>query len=451
MSELTGEGEAVAQADNRKEVIVSEVLGRMDSLLRRAMLDLVDKSLDRTVQMIHLPDNPRADGAGYVRLLEVDRAVLTEYVKKLFEIEKYLRNIRWSDLGVPKPEVVADLRYLMVNGDAGFPADFPIRLERSVVTGRLLINAHAGCHRIDVSEAGIAELEIHLANIQRDDDGEIDIRARGNGIRSLSIRGMGRTSAARLDVTNGRFQRFTVDTVRVADLHADGTHFDLQPTFHGCQIAQARFVDCNFKNGWEFFHCRFISVPSFSESKMERQNTRFVSCRFVPAGSIFGQVCASEDIARYRYLRGHFSKSKDIYHENIFYALEQRAQRLNGGSSWFDRSLSFAYDVLADYGNSVGRPLGIFAAQIVVFALLFSGLGGVTGKGVFTEYPGLGLSLQNSFNPISLFSEKVIVSPDTFVVYGLALLQAILSVTTIALTLIGIRGRFKKGGGGESS
>lgn len=183
---------------------------------------------------------------------------------------------------------------------------------------------------------------------------------------------------------------------------------------------------------------------------MDRRFTAFTDCRFQAAGRLVGAECTPDDVANYRYLRGHFSRAKDFHHENLFYCLEQRGHRILSESSLFDRLLSFAYDALGDYGNSVGRPLGIFVIQIMFFSGLFWFFGGAVGKGVLLDYSAIGLSLQNSFNPIGLFSEKSLVSINSVTMYGLSLLQAIFSVVLIALMLIGIRSRFKKSGG-ESS
>lgn len=409
---------------------------------------------DAGVQMaesMHL-DCMRADGTGNVRRLHLNPGPVMRYLERISEIANRSRATNWSKAGYKRPDIFADLRFLTIDGDLDLTIDVPVLLDYSHVVGTLRLSVTNLCDRFDANQSRLNELVIDL---ELDADRQASrfnlnlVESESKSIDMVSAKGNMR--GAYINLTKAKVGVLDISDLKIRNIRADGCTFNETMSMHRCKISVSRFAHCSFSDGWKFWSCSFFNAPNFTDAKMDRQYTEFFDCQFTSAGKLFGSDCSIDDVAKYRYLRGHFARSKDTYQENLFYCLEQRGLRIAGGSSMFDRLLSFLYDALGDYGNSVGRPLGIFAGQIFLFAVIFYLIGGAIGKGVFLEHPAIGLSLQNSFNPIGLFSEKSMISIERVEVYGLALLQAIFSIVLIALMLIGIRSRFKKGGGGETS
>lgn len=394
----------------------------------------------------------RADGSGSVRRLHLNPEPVKRYLNRISDIAKRSRATNWSQAGYKRPEIFADLRFLRIDGDLNVSVDVPVLLDYTEVVGKMRVTVTTLCERFDASHSHLDELVVELEMDAHGQATRFNLNLVESESKSIDVdAGKGNLRGAYLNLTKAKIGVLDICDLRIRNIRADGCTFSEAMSMHRCRISVARFAQCSFSDGWRFWSCSFFNAPNFTDAKMDRQYTEFFDCRFISAGKLFGSDCSIDDVAKYRYLRGHFARSKDTQHENLFYCLEQRGLRIAGGSPKFDRLLSFLYDALGDYGNSVGRPLGIFAGQIVVFAAIFWLTGGAIGKGVFQQHPAIGLSLQNSFNPIGLFSEKSIISIESVEVYGLALLQAILSIVLIALMLIGIRSRFKKGGGGESS
>jgi len=236
------------------------------------------------------------------------------------------------------------------------------------------------------------------------------------------------------------------------------------------------FLSCDFRGGAIFLSCHFVDQPvRFLNSTFPKPlaflltdfnkapdfhgvkfhpNTKFKDCRFVAAGSLFGSSCTPADVASYRVLKGHFSQQKDSRQEIVFYALEQRAERSVGTSDPVETALSWFQDAVCGYGQSLSRAVIVFALWNGIFGAIFQMLPGsflsVKSKGSIADYPGVALSLQNAFNPLALFSDKGLVELHSLWMYSASLIQALGSIGIVALIILTIRGKFRKGSSSES-
>lgn len=404
----------------------------------------------KTAETMHL-NCLRSRGDGSVRKIVVTAEQVNEYLERIARIAKACREVNWSRGDYQPPIVFADLRYLKIDGNVSATVLFPVYLDYSEIIEQFRVNILGPCKRFDASHTQCSSLDIKVMDEQGFGPDKFDINVSGSKFGSLNIASESKFRGVYLNIWKTEVGCFIARNMIIKHIRADGSSFEEVMSFDECRISIARFAQCRFFDGWQFSKCIFHNAPNFTDAKMDRQHTSFSDCRFRAAGRLIGSRCTPEDVAKYRYLRAHFSRAKDFYYENLFYSLEQRGHRISGNAPIFDKVISFVYDSLSDYGSSVARPFSIFFCQILLFALLFGMIGGAVGRGVFLMHPAIGLSLQNSFNPVGLFSDKSIVAVDSGVTYALSLVQAIFSVVLIALMLIGIRSRFKKGGGGESS
>lgn len=404
----------------------------------------------KTADTMHL-NCMRSKGDGSVRKIVVTAEQVHRYLERIAEIAQACGEVNWSRGDYQPPVVFADLRYLKIDGNIIAKVAFPVYLDYSEIVHQFRVDIQEPCKRFDASHTQCSNLDIRVVSEKGYGPEKLDINLSKSNFGSLDIASEARFKGVYLNISKAEIGCLVARNLILKNIRADAASFEEVMSFDGCRISIARFAQCKFFDGWMFSNCTFHNAPNFTDAKMDRQHTSFSNCRFRAAGSLIGSRCTPEDVAKYRYLRAHFSRAKDFYYENLFYSLEQRGHRISGNAPFFDKIISFVYDSLSDYGNSVARPFSIFFCQILLFAILFGVIGGAVGRGVFLMHPAIGLSLQNSFNPVGLFSEKSIVTVDSGVTYAFSLVQAIFSVVLIALMLIGIRSRFKKGGGGESS
>lgn len=137
-------------------------------------------------------------------------------------------------------------------------------------------------------------------------------------------------------------------------------------------------------------------------------------------------------------------------------ALEREDER-----SWINNCFTRSYDILSDFGLSVVRPLGwLLFITVTSFIALWVSCGAVPvssaeelysgWRGGLDEYTSQGnllrafyLSLQPIVNPLGIFSYKPIVLPANTFIAALLIIQALLSVTLIALLIVALRRRFR--------
>jgi hypothetical protein len=176
-----------------------------------------------------------------------------------------------------------------------------------------------------------------------------------------------------------------------------------------------------------------------------------------------------------RSLRIEVQKKRWVREEVKFFAEEQRADRMlmDLPSKAVEFGISWFYDVTSEYGASVTRVLIAFILVIVLSAILFESLfriGPVDLPSFLSDYyfgfapgalhvspespaaavPGVVYALQNTFNPLAIFSEKALVLPRSLWVLVLGLIQSVLSLTLLALLILALRARFQRSGSSGS-
>jgi hypothetical protein len=230
-----------------------------------------------------------------------------------------------------------------------------------------------------------------------------------------------------------------------------GAKFADKALFQNCQfMLSAKFINSQFSAGALFFGCSFLKAPDFHGVDLH-QDTAFQKCNFDVSTSVI------DDVASFRVLKAHFAKMRDSKHELMFHALEQRTERLTSENDLLVSFISRLYDEISEYGASIGRTVKFFFLWNIIFLLIFH-FAATLDNGRLIEvknetlnaYPPLFLALQNAFNPLALFSEKQLVSVNSIAVYTASLFQSLGSIVILALMLLAIRGRFRKGSGSDN-
>jgi hypothetical protein len=266
-----------------------------------------------------------------------------------------------------------------------------------------------------------------------------------------------RCSVKRLDMQRVKFNSsFDVIDCELHRFLVSSSIFEGPANFKNCYFysPQANFLNSKFKQPADFESCTFAEAPDFHGAELH-QSTRFKFCTFIAAGSIFKPHCNFTDVASYRVLKSHFNKQKDSRQEIFFYALEQRAERflLEGDSA--EKLLSWSHDLISSYGQSLSKSfLWFFAWNFLIFnsvyLLFFAGSLSLKAGSPFENVSWFALALQNAFNPLALFSDKGVIEIHSKFLYFLSLFQALGSIGILALILLSIRAKFRKGSSSES-
>jgi hypothetical protein len=157
-------------------------------------------------------------------------------------------------------------------------------------------------------------------------------------------------------------------------------------------------------------------------------------------------------------------KSANKMREQMFYTFELMARRPQRATPLGEKLISFAYDAVADYGRSIGRPLLFLAVLIPVFAAAYAGLlygwrggalAGLAPRVVFTECLSHSFQRVLPFGPWALTPAQIAQSPvqsalngPTDALFSLALrflgsLQSLLALILAFLAGLAIRRRFQ--------
>lgn len=417
-----------------------------------ALIDKADEKRDSIKEDLRKAQNfLKSVGTESGDRIKVKADDVKSYIESLRRLTNEVSNFSWpKDYEIPQVRLV--LRKLEIEGDLDLKIDIPAFIRSTLFSSKTKLTFDRKCENISLSWSEFSNVEI-LISESRSENENFSILALGavfkEGLKvkslaseNVSLNLKGAKFAASVVVEGGSY-----DVARFTD-----AKFEEWIQFKSCKVSDAIFNRADFSRGWFFQDVEFNRPPEFFGASMDRQHTEIAGCSFERAGSFFGATATSADVARFRSLRTHFSKCKDIHLESEFYALEQRAMRLVKSGSIFDQTLSFFYDATSGYGSSIGRPIALFFTQILIFSGLYSLFGSAThGRSVLGQWWALGLSLQNSFNPLVLFSEKGAVMPNDLFTYLMSLGQAVMAVIFVALFLVALRARFRKGGGGEST
>jgi hypothetical protein len=424
---------------------------------------------------------PRADEQGNTQVIKIPVADVVLYLEHLHELVRLIAYYKWPD-DKQKPIITADLRGIIVIGD--------LKAQLNGITVLLHSTNFEG--KFAASIQGEVSLAFEATRLQKsmtlvvNPGATTRIRATGSSVwppSNILIRGKqtGSSSLPRISFDADtpqtfqgrvRFQNCEIFHMQLAACAFDGkvkleqcrlSFIDLRGAIFNagveisrCEFFEKRrpqFVNSVFKQPTSFFYCTFQNAPAF-DGALLHQDTRFFGCQFQAAGGLLKAKCNSGDAAAYRVLKSHFGKHKDSRQELAFYALEQRAERYLGKGDGVEGLLSWLHDLISSYGQSLTRVCLWFVLWNTGFALGYQQLAlcflSTKAQGPFEGLAGVALALQNAFNPLALFSEKGLVEIKSWWLYGASLLQALISIGILALVLLTIRAKFRKGSSSES-
>lgn len=190
----------------------------------------------------------------------------------------------------------------------------------------------------------------------------------------------------------------------------ENTEFKKTCSFQNTKFhAAASFNNAIFYDSTSFIGAHFATAPKFHEAKLHG-DTSFRNATFV-------RTTTERDYQAYRRLRELMHNMKETYQEGEFFVYEQRTFRhlqFVGARKKFrlslEASVSWLYDVMCRYGQSISRPL-----QWLIFINVgFSGLFCLAGdsaivhdrtSGIGQIPPAVGLTLQNLF-------KETLINPD---------------------------------------
>ena len=133
-----------------------------------------------------------------------------------------------------------------------------------------------------------------------------------------------------------------------------------------------------------------------------------------------------------RTLRKLAESRGDVHHEHFWHRAEIIARRATGESGLSEKTFSFLYGCLADYGLSISRPFIALAISTLIFALLYGWIGGSSWVGnleMSSIGEGVGYSLNRTL-PIGVFSDE-------------ATTQTIFSAILMFLGVMAVRRKFR--------
>ena len=160
----------------------------------------------------------------------------------------------------------------------------------------------------------------------------------------------------------------------------------------------------------------------------------------------------------YRNLRYHLRSMENSLAANIIHSVELTTEREEDTTD--NKFFGFLYQIISNYGASTSRPLiwliGTFVLSFIIIyfsdgavpltdkslyvgwrsTLLCDGFRGEMAKSVL-------LSLQSSFNPLSIFGTKSFLIPKNFWIAALTAVQGVFSAIFIAFFIFALRRRFK--------
>jgi len=243
-------------------------------------------------------------------------------------------------------------------------------------------------------------------------------------------------------------------------IFAKGAHFDIEgansnetiitsasfrkATFHKYAVFQNR----EFRGYANFGDCIFHSAPDFRGCILH-EDTQF------PEIVGFKDIESNEAEACYQNLRRKMGEAKSHKVEAMFYALEERSRRKQKNIGKLDRFISSAYDFCSEYGQSFVRPFVILIITLLLFTVVYSL---AASKVVNPTLPfdsdlinhSFLFSLEQVVKPFSVFggrlstsSSSILDNAPSWIRYA-ALLQSLIGITLIALTILGLRWRFRR-------
>lgn len=282
---------------------------------------------------------------------------------------------------------------------------------------------------------------------------------------------------------NTTFHNLTISGVFAEVADFTQTRFAGPLQFRSTFKKDAFFTDAQFDGYADFDECTFSGLASFStsqdlhfksisfesaifngevsfEHRRFREETSFRRARFKLAPRFyyaelhpsitFGGIMYFEDVSkdavkRYQALRQKCEKLRSRHEEGIFHALEQRARCKSGELPRTDQFFSSMYDTVALYGTSLSRPIiGLFfvwLASTILLALVRSHW--YVDFGATINWPLVGSSaLSSARNIFAPFYQFRLSLSWVAIVH---LVESLLSVPLLAVFLLALRWRFRRG------
>lgn len=197
-----------------------------------------------------------------------------------------------------------------------------------------------------------------------------------------------------------------------------------------------RFIETNFRKS-----------PKLHDVKIP-QGSLF------PAYDYYHDKSGERSVKAYRTLRLAMEEQRARDEEGMFYRLEQETILNTRSNSPKIVYFSYWYNILSRYGTNYRRPLMILFAVIIMFSFLYSlilspVLGPTYQFDLNIIRSGVIFSIKQVVNPFSMlgdfipFGEKYHIRNLTIIIMGTV--QSLISLPLIALSILAIRWKFKRG------
>lgn len=246
----------------------------------------------------------------------------------------------------------------------------------------------------------------------------------------------------------------------------------------------ADFSGTKFQNRTDFSQAWFSRAPFFYGSAFS-PNTAFHGATFGSSFGVrswlFGRIArtflghstvktlaeyrelAAQNNGAYRHLKGICRDINAQEMENLFFSLELRSSRqaTRIGDAPFLVLFSLLYDSISGFGQSIGRATFWFFSWNILFFFVYEfsqkvslgnaisvrSIGSDSAQPFLATHPTIGLTLQNSLNPLASVGDKSLffVTEGHTCLFAGSLLQGIGALGILALLLLAIRKQFHKG------
>ena len=162
----------------------------------------------------------------------------------------------------------------------------------------------------------------------------------------------------------------------------------------------------------------------------------------------------------FRTLKQMMEDRRDRVREGEFFNYELRARRRRNDVPWWERTASFIYWAISDYGNSIFRPLAVMLLLYAGLSLAYFAMGDhenlfARGLRIVPDhlFSAFGFSWNNVFSPFSVldpgrfsggdaWSHDLVLSPDAGFAFRIKVIATVQSLLTLTLAfLAGLAGR----------
>lgn len=210
----------------------------------------------------------------------------------------------------------------------------------------------------------------------------------------------------------------------------------------------ALFTNRQFTGNVNFTNAEFNVAPDFSGCDIHESIIFPTTKDFKDTHSLFSPT-------RYRVLRNSMSKIKAHREEGMFFALEQISLQNTNKISKTDALLSSAYKLVSNYSENAIRPLIILLSLYIFFSIIYALIiSPVINFEANIDWSLIRESFEFSFSqitqPFTIFNPKITATTNQFIngscwLKPFAAIQSFLSISCIALFILSIRWKFKKG------